>query len=217
MTKRLMYFLYGLTILAILLFFGCGLSKDFRTITRAITIEEKGDYPDPLIKPLPLNIGVYYALDFRTSNIIREKPQHGGPTLVYNIELGKANSALFDYILSHVFENVTPFFELSDALKKQSNLDVIIEPKLDEYDFGFTASTVYVDIKYKVAFHFLNSEKVTWVIEVNVNGPSNIFGLQVNPIKELTRSGMREVAARFMAGFCNQREIKELFSSQCNQ
>jgi len=42
-----------------LLLLGC-------TYTWNINITEIGDYPLPLIEPLPINVGVYYGNDFRT-------------------------------------------------------------------------------------------------------------------------------------------------------
>ena len=42
-----------------LLLLGC-------TYTWNINITKIGDYPLPLIEPLPINVGVYYGNDFRT-------------------------------------------------------------------------------------------------------------------------------------------------------
>ena len=85
--------------------FGCG-----PTIVN-MKIDEIGAYPHPLLKPLPIHAGVYYGDDFRAFKVTQE----AGPSdalVVYNIEMGKANIALFDFLLSNVFENVTPILDI---------------------------------------------------------------------------------------------------------
>ena len=55
----------------------------------------------------------------------------------FNIRLGKANIALFDYILPHVFEEVTPVQHLSEANEDMGNFDIILEPSITSYSCNF--------------------------------------------------------------------------------
>jgi hypothetical protein len=117
-----------------------------------LIIIEGERYPKPLLKPLPLKIGVYYNDDFRNyENLV-------GGALSRNIHLGKSNVALFDYILPHVFEEVTPVQHLSEA---NEDIDIILEHSITSYSCNFDYVSdawevkCQVDITYAITGAFL--------------------------------------------------------------
>jgi hypothetical protein len=209
MNKNPMYSFHGLTLLAVLLFSSCG------TKTFTITINDIGSYPQPLVKPLPLKVGAYYRDDF-AFGIIPEKM-----TNVSEIKIGKANIALFDYILSHAFEKVIPVQNLSENVKDKRNIDLIIEPTIHKY-FFFKWVRI-VKIIYTIAFYTPDGERLgqgiePWQIEGYAYLPSSrvLFGNTLLA-KGLTQMAMRQVAAIFLTGLCEQEEMKQFFYEQCNQ
>ena len=111
------------------MFFGC-------TNTLNINITEIGNYPQPLIEPLPINVGVYYGNDFRTYKTIQENYFGDGWARISKIQLGGANIALFDYILSHIFKNVTSIQHFPIELESSKNIDLILKPTIFDYIYS---------------------------------------------------------------------------------
>lgn len=84
--------------------------------------------PVPLIKPLPLKVGLYYGNDFRNYKTSQTyKIVQSGVTHIGNVELGKENIFLFDYITTNLFQDVIPVPYLSNGYLDNENIDLIPE------------------------------------------------------------------------------------------
>ena len=182
---------------------------------RNVTISEVEHYPKPLLKPLPLKIGVYYKDDFRNYESLEQGPSG------LNIRLGKANIALFDYILPHVFEEVTPVQNLSEANEDMGNFDIILEPSITSYSCNIILeweTKCQVDITYAITFYSPNSMRSgTWSINAEGFVASSGIGTLGALAKDATQKAMRDLAAQFMTGICKDMATKELFDKHCNK
>ena len=184
--------------------------------TRNVTISEVEHYPKPLLKPLPLKIGVYYKDDFRNYESLEQGPSG------LNIRLGKTNIALFDYILPHVFEEVTPVQNLSEANEDMGNFDIILEPSITSYSCNFILlaweTKCQADITYAITFYSLNNMRLgTWSINAEGFVASSGIGTLGALAKDATQNAMRDLAAQFMTGICKDMATKELFDKHCNK
>jgi len=212
--KRLAFILFSYFLVAVFLF-ACS-----RMRTHNINITEIGSYPQPLVKPLPLKVGAYYREDFCTFDTVQQTPiPNAGITLVDEIMLGEANTALFDYILSHTFEEVTRVQHFSQDFIDGEDIDIIIEPTVSEYSYSVSPSICLVHIIYAITFYTPDGGRVgPWLIEGNGSVPTGISTKnETTLVTELTQIAMRQAAAKFMTDFCNQPEIKQLFHNQCNR
>lgn len=201
--------------------FSCSFTKKFN-----VEINEIGTYPHPLIKPLPIKVGVYYGNDFGTFETtqkleIRNTLRQLICTYIDNIKMGKANIALFDYILHHVFKEVTLVQNFSEDSEDMKNVDLIIKPTIHKYSYNnfYAASPMEsaICIIYEISFYSPNGEPIKpWLVEGN---GSKLFNIKIGKtdVIELIQMAMRQVAAKFMTDFCNQEDIKKLFYRECNQ
>ena len=130
--------------------------------------------------------------------------------------MGKSNVALFDYILPHVFEEVTPVQHLSEA---NEDIDIILEPSITSYSCNFDHVSdawevkCQVDITYVITFYSLNSMQLgTW----SINAEGFASGGWA-PNIDATQSAMRDLAAQFMTGICKDMATMELFDKHCNK
>jgi len=198
----------------IFFFFSC-------TKIHNIEINDIGTYPPALIEPLPLKVGVYYGNDFGTFETTQKvEVAEAGFTFIHNIKMGKANVALFNYILSAVFEKVTPVQHLSDGSGHNQGIDLVIEPTVHSYTYpNPTADGVYIHIIYAINFYLPEGEQISsWRIKGSGHAPLKVeFKTETSQVVELTQIAMRDVTAKFITDFCNQADIKKLFYSQCNQ
>ncbi len=213
--KRLLFILFVIISFARFIF-GCSSMQTYN-----VNITEIGTYPQPLFEPLRLKVGAYYGKEFRTFDTIQHYQISGaGFSRVCKIQMGKANIALFDYILSIVFEKVTPVQYLSNGSDHKKDIDLIIEPTVHSYTYpNPTDDGVYIHIVYKINFYLPEGEKISsWKIQGSGHVPPRFeLKTETTAVVELTQMAMREVAAKFMTDFCNQEDIKKLFYSQCNQ
>ena len=197
-----------------MLFFGCSSMQSCN-----INIAEIDIYPQPLFEPLRLKVGAYYGDEFRTFDIIQQFKNPGMDlTEIYKIQMGKANIALFDYILSVVFEKVTPVQHLPKGSDRIKDIDLIIEPTVHSYTYErSTADFGYIHIIYAINVYLPEGEQIDyWRIKGSGHVPI-ILSIKPSHVSELTQMAMREVAAKFMTDVCKQGEIKKLLYNQCNQ
>ncbi len=216
-------------ILFVLEFFPLGCTQ-----TLNININETGNYSQPLIEPLPINVGVLYGNDFRTYKTIQENfladPSASSPdvgvTRISKIQLGKANIALFDYILSHLFESLTSFQHFPNESENLKSIDLIVEPTISNYIYSerqvYFEPAAWVRIEYTINFYSPDGLHIsTWSISGESSRNIILHGIEVlsghSYCAELTQFAMRDVAAQFFVGFCNQREIQKHFYEQCSQ
>ena len=203
------------------------------TQTLNINIDEIGNYSQPLNEPLPLNVGVYYGNDFRSYKTVQENfladaspGAQGGVTRIFHIQLGQANVALFDFILFHLFENITSIQHISSESDNLNNIDLLVEPTISNYIYSertvFFEPAAWVRIEYTINFYSPDGLPIsTWTLSGECFRDITWHGMEIltghSSSVELTQLAMREVAAQFLTGFCNQSEIQKHFFEQCNQ
>jgi hypothetical protein len=222
--KKLSFILFSLYAFVFFIF-SCSLPKTY------VEINEIGTYPHLLFKPLPIKVGAYYGSDFSKFEIIRRenKSFHWGsvpngkicPLDPDIIKIGKANIALFDYIFSHVFQQVTIIQHLPKKPENIADIDIIIESNVKDYSSyikrGSIANKYHQFLTYVITFYSPNGEPMgSWTIEGKASFSYSLV-LPGTLTKEGINIAMREVAVKFITGFCKQGKIKKLFDKQCNQ
>lgn len=211
--KKLAFIVLSLFV-SISLFFSC-------TKVHKIEINEIGTYPTPLIKPLPLRVGVYYGKDFSIFETTQKvKIPNTDITYIDHVKMGKANTVLFNTILPMVFEKVTHVRYLPKESDHMRDVDLIIEPAVHSYSIpNPTADGVYIHIIYDINFYLPQGEQISsWRIEGTGHAlPQIELKSEITAVTELTQMAMREVAANFMTDFCKQADIKKMFYKECSQ
>jgi hypothetical protein len=188
-------------------------------ISSNIKIDKIGHYPKPIIEALPLSVGVYYGNEFSTQ--IYEIEGRTGVYEHFNVQIGQASIALFNYIFSNVFQKVTSIQNLSDGTDNINDIDLIIEPTVYSYLNSQPSNSqvfLLIQITYEIKFFTPDGEQIgSWHIGGSGVKSSPRLELEDTVIMRLTQIAMREVALKFITDFCNQYEIKKFFNNQCNQ
>ena len=195
-----LFILRFISILLLLFSLGC-------TRTINAKIDKLGALPTPLIEPLPLIVGVYYGNDFRNYKVT-QTILYREITFIYNVQFGKANIALFDYILSSLFETVIPVSHLPNGFDKIGNVDLIIEPRVDCYSPCFP-----IVLRYEMKLYFPYGEKIIW----QIMGTSVANLITANNVIKHTQLAMRDCASQFMAGFCRNEKLTDFLDNQCDR
>ena len=195
------------------------LSCNSMLTTTVVNIDSINNYPEPLVKPLPLRVAALYTERFKTYDTINQIST-ADSDITMKIQVGKANIALYDYILSNTFEKVVYVDNIHEASKGSESIDLVIVPEVDgiTYDYnlenkGLFAS-LFFEIIYKIGFFSPYGEQIG-VWRIVGSGAKDFMIHSLTDIDPVSQIAMRKVAAKFMVGFCEQENISQLFYNEC--
>lgn len=180
---------------------GCGVS----------TIDIAGDYPAPLVRKLPLTVGVYYDEAFRNFSFTEINDNTGKDQLIINS--GSSQVKLFDTVLPAVFEQVVHLENLENVAERD-NLDAVFVPVIQEFQVGLPEKTklnVYeIWIKYNMRLSETNGDYIAdWVMTAYGKSPTETFKSTDEGVNNATVVALRDLAASFSLGFQSIPEVND--------
>lgn len=149
--------------------------------------------PDPLIAPMPLNVGVRYPDSF--DSFVHEERVIGKEK--WRIDLGESNKLLFDKLFGSMFSNVTEVTLEADAASL--NFDAVIEPSIDAFEFSVPeqsqtdAFAVWIRYRIKI-FDDAGNQVANWPIAAYGKSQSSTFGGD-DALRRAAVLAMRDAAA----------------------
>ena len=183
----------------------------------ARTIEISGNYPSPLVRKLPITVGVYYPEELRNFSFIEIDDYTGEDQ--YIINSGASQIELFNAVLPALFENVV----LLDSLDgpQAANLDAVFVPVIEEFQLGLPAKTklkVYeIWVKYNMRLENANGDYIAdWVMTAYGKSPTESFQTVDAGVQDAAVVALRDLAASFTLGFSDIPEVNEWLKEQEN-
>src|SRR5690606_15716618 len=98
----------------------------------ANTINISGTYPSPLVRKLPITVGVYYPEELRNFSFIEIDDYTGDDQYIVNS--GETQIELFNTVLPALFENVVMLDSLDN--RDVGQLDAVFVPAIEEFQLG---------------------------------------------------------------------------------
>ncbi len=177
----------ALIVLTVLAISACGVKQ--------VTV--KDSFPTPVLTQHPQHVGLYLDDNFRNYNH-NEKLPGGGK---WNIDLGKANVALFQQVLTGMFRQVS----LVQAVQSNSGLDAIIKPEIEEYQFSTPDQnqTDYFEawFKYRIYFYDAQGKKLgDWPLTAYGRSEAQFLNAE-DSLRVATRVAMRDAATAMVLEF----------------
>lgn len=183
-------------------------------MTSNVVIDDIGEIPEPLIEQFPLAAGIYYRDEFRSFKVVLTE-SNPDFTIIFHIDLGGANVAIFNYMLPRTFKSITPLNDYPDSKENHEGIDLIIVPEILTYHY---ATSGIVMIEYEIRFYLPNGGQITsWRIKAtSVAQENRYYGLgHQKRCREITKEAFRDFATIFFTGFCEQTKFKEKFQNLC--
>lgn len=182
----------------------------------AATIDITGTFPAPLVRKLPLTVGVYYDDAFTNYSFIEINDNTGDDQ--YIINSGASQVALFDTMLPAVFEEVVHLDSIDNA-GDYSNLDAVFVPAIEEFQVGLPQKTrlnVYeIWVKYNMRLAKANGDYIAdWVMTAYGKSPEETFQSVDAGVNDAANVALRDLAASFTLGFSNIPEVNEWLKSE---
>jgi hypothetical protein len=177
----------------------------------ASTINISGSYPSPLVRKIPITVGVYYPEELRNFSFIEIDDYTGKDQ--YIINSGESQIELFNTVLPALFENVVMLDDPQTA-STDSRIDAVFVPAIEEFQLGLPQKTklkVYeIWMKYNMRLSDPNGEYIAdWVMTAYGKSPNENFQSVDSGVKDAAVVAMRDLAASFTLGFSGIPEVND--------
>jgi len=141
----------------------CIVAMLLASCTFTVPIETTLDPPTKGAK-VPLAVGIYYSVDFRTYEYVST---HGGDRWIF--PLGPASVTLFDQVFPRVFASTRAVQSRPPLPTGDGALAAVIEPKIEAFDYrlaAFIGGTVSVEITYRFTLYSPRGDPIaSWFVK----------------------------------------------------
>lgn len=169
----------------------------------------KTDFPDPLVEPLPLRVGVHYDSALTEYSYTEEVPSDS----TWSFTLGEVNTKLFDGAFAALFEQTIAVEATGGTGAPYDGLNAVIEPSLEAFEFSLprqSRSEQYsVWIRFRLNVYKPDGTLITgWPISAYGQSDSQTFG-KTKSMQQATINAFRDAYASILIGFADEPNIKK--------
>ncbi len=180
--------------LLIALLTGCGPAK--------VVVE--GQFPPPLMEPLPLNMGVWYTEEFATHEFFDEAKSRSESGWI--VKTGEAQVEMWDILLAGMFENVVHMKGEPGPGQMNQVVDAVLIPHVDELQYAIPAHTnvkVY-EIWMRYRFELVTSSGdpiAEWTMTSYGKTPTAFLQSDTQAVNLAAVMALRDAGANFATNF----------------
>jgi hypothetical protein len=173
---------------------GCGPAK----------VVVQGDFPAPLIEPLPLTLGVWYGDDFARHAFFDEASSRGESSWVVNT--GEAQVQMWDRLLAGMFKKVVRLKNKPAAGQANAGIDAVLIPHVDELQYTIPTHThlkVYeIWMRYRFELVATNGEPIAeWSMACYGKTPTAFLQGHQEAVNLAAVMALRDAGANFATNF----------------
>jgi hypothetical protein len=183
----------GVAVLLALLM-ACGPSK----------VVVKGNFPEPLMEPLPLNMGVWYEEEFAGHEFFDEAKSRKESSWI--VKTGEAQVQMWDTLLAGMFDSVVPMKGKPGPGQMNQNVDAVLIPHVAELQYAIPAHTnikVY-EIWMRYRFELVTSSGdpiAEWTMSSYGKTPTAFLQSDEKAVNLAAVMALRDAGANFATNF----------------
>lgn len=189
-------------VIIVLLLSACGANK----------VLVKGDFPKPIMTPLPLNIGVWYTDDFRNHEFteMAKTPQDSS----WIVNTGNAQVAMWDVLLGGMFQSFVEMKAAPGTGAMNQAVDAVLIPEIDELQYAIPAQThvkVYeIWMRYRFKLVDLNGKLIAeWMMTAYGKTPTAFLQSDISAVNQAAVMALRDAGANFVLSFSRTPELND--------
>ncbi len=186
-----------------------------------LVVTPPATFPQPLIKPLPLRLGVHFSEAFenyvyeqpvKQTRKNRQKNKNRKQKSKLRVNIGEAQTQMLSTVFDAMFTSVTAVD--ADALTQPSDtVDLLLVPEVLDFQFAsprITKVNVYeIWIKYQFSLQAADGEEIaSWVVPAYGKTPTKFLKSKDDAVNLATRIALRDCGAAFIIGFARAPEIR---------
>jgi hypothetical protein len=191
----------GLALLAACLLWGCG--------PREVVVQ--GQFPRPLMQPLPLTMGVWYSEDFAAHEFFDEAK--GRAESSWLVRTGTAQVQMWDTLLEGMFNELVHMKGKPGSGQMNQVVDAVLIPSVDELQYTIPAHTkvkVYeIWLRYRFDLVTVAGDPIaSWTMTAYGKTPTAFLQSDEAAVNLAAVVALRDAGANFAANFTRVPEVQ---------
>jgi hypothetical protein len=171
-----------------------------------------GNFPPPLIEPLPLTVGLWFDEDFSTHEFFDQSKSKSESSWV--VQTGTAQVAMWDTLLAGMFENVTYMKGEPGPNQMNQLVDGVLIPHVEELQYAIPAHTnvkVYeIWMRYRFKLVTTSGEPIAeWTMSSYGKTPTAFLQSDKEAVNLAAVMALRDAGANFATSFTKVPEVQE--------
>jgi len=192
--------------LLLVLLAGCGPTR--------VVVE--GDFPRPLVEPLPLDVGVWYGEDFAGHEFFDEAKGRKDSSWIVNT--GAAQVEMWDTLLGGMFASLVHLESEPGPGHVVPAVDAVLVPHVDELQYTIPTQThikVYeIWMRYRFELLTGGGEPVAdWTMTAYGKTPTAFLRSDQEAVNLAAVVALRDAGANFATGFTRVPEVRDWLES----
>jgi hypothetical protein len=194
----------------------CAIFVLFLSACGANEVIVEGEFPKPVMTPLPLTIGVWYPDEFRNHEFtdIAKTPQDSS----WVVKTGDAQVAMWNVLLAGMFQNVVEMKAAPGTGSMNQAVNAVLIPEIDELQYAIPTQThvkVYeIWMRYRFKLVDLDGELIAeWMMTAYGKTPTAFLRSDTAAVNMAAVMALRDAGANFVLSFSRTPELSEWFTN----
>jgi hypothetical protein len=194
-------------LLLLALLAGCGPTR--------VVVE--GNFPPPLMEPLPLTLGVWYAEEFANHEFFDEARGRNESSWV--VQTGAAQVEMWDTLLAGMFDQLVHMKGAPGADQMNPSVDAVLIPHVEELQYTIPTHTnikVYeIWMRYRFELVTVRGEPIAeWTMSAYGKTPTAFLRSNQEAVNLAAVVALRDAGANFATGFTRVPEVQAWLQSR---
>ena len=168
------------------------------------TVVVQGNFPPPLIEPLPITLGVWYGEDFAKHEFFDEATSKSESSWL--VKTGEAQVQMWNTLLAGMFENIIQMKGEPGPGQMNQSVDAVLVPHVDELQYAIPAHTnikVYeIWMRYRFELVTASGEPIAeWTMTSYGKTPTAFLRSDEAAVNLAAVMALRDAGANFATNF----------------
>ena len=176
------------------------------------TVKVEGNFPSPLIEPLPLTMGVWYGEDFARHEFFEEAKRPGESSWL--VSTGTAQVEMWDRLWSGLFTQLVRLDKPPGTGRGRRDLDGVLIPHVEELQYAIPTHTnvkVYeIWLRYRFELVTATGEPIAeWSMASYGKTPTAFLQSDQEAVNLAAVMALRDAGANFATSFTRVRALQD--------
>tara|TARA_X000001036_G_scaffold422197_1_gene444883 strand:- start:409 stop:1062 length:654 start_codon:yes stop_codon:yes gene_type:complete len=171
----------------------------------------EGTLPVPLVKKIPIDIGVFYSREFLEFVYVENSKELGD----WQVDFREQNEKFFSSLFESMFLRIVNLDEWGNSKEMTENVQAILVPKIKEYGFltpfvsglGFYSAS----IEYELTLYDDTGEQILeWTVVGYGKSEGGVFARE-EAVEQATLLAIRDAGARIAIEFDKQEPFQKWY------
>ena len=171
----------------------------------------KGDFPTPLMDPMPLRIGIWYDEAFATHEFFDDAA--GRTEASWLVKTGEAQVQMWNTVLGSMFAQLVPMRGEPGGSEMNEVVDAILVPHVDELQYAIPLHTnvkVYeIWLRYRFDLVLNNGDEIaSWTMTSYGKTPTAFMRSDTDAVNLAAVMALRDAGANFITNFSRVPDVQ---------